>query len=322
MSAATIIAHAFGEGADLYTTVLNTTSESTAAELRKAYYKRALVYHPDKLSSSLSEQELEDAKLKFQAVSVAYEILSNPDKRKEYDESGELDDGDDNDDFGEGKSGTHMWTDYFRGMFGKVKTSDIDDFEAKYKLSDEERDDVLKYYTMFKGDLNKMLQCVMLGSEIDKSRWVQDFIRPAIQSGTVKDYSEKLGRTLGVVVMEHEIEEIDDEATESDEDDEEPKKRSSKKKQPPKKAKPSAAKKKTLSSKKKSSSSEADLIAQIRGNALTRQERPGFNDLMAGLEERYAGKKKKKTKVSVDPIPDDEEFERIKARLTKKKTRK
>ena len=44
----------------------------------------------------------------------------------------------------------------------------IDAFEVKYKCSDEEEQDVLKYYTQFEGNLNKMLECVMLSSDADK----------------------------------------------------------------------------------------------------------------------------------------------------------
>ena len=115
MSAATIISQAFGEGANLYSEVLDTVSSTkslTASQLRKAYYKRALVFHPDKQDpSKKTKEELKEAKLKFQAVSIAYNILSDPDKRQEYDDSGEINDADD--DFGsKTTSGTTAWTEY------------------------------------------------------------------------------------------------------------------------------------------------------------------------------------------------------------------
>lgn len=322
MSAATIIAQAFGESANLYETVLGTTSDATPAQLRKAYYKRALVYHPDKQTSK-NPTELEDAKLKFQAVSVAYSILADPDKRAEYDDSGELYDGDD-DDIGN-KSGMEQWKDYFRGLFGKVTTTDIDNFESKYKFSDEEKKDVLKYYKQFKGDLNKMIECVMLSSECDKKRWVEDYIVPAIESGEVKEYRDMLDKTMG----DDGEEEDDDEMTESEDDADEEKKDSSNKKKefPGKRNKESPKKKATqakskLAAKRAKEAAEAeDLIAKIRGNAVARRER-AFDSLMAGLEERYSAPKKKKGsggrgKCSHEEPPDipDDEFERIQARL-------
>ena len=200
MSAITIISQAFGEDANLYTTVLSlSTTNPTQSQLRKAYYQQALKYHPDKQQHK-STIEQEDAKCKFQAISLAYSILSNDEKRKEYDETGEIDDNDDDDDdddgFGSKKSGSDMWKEFFTSTFGKVTTQDIDTFAQKYKCSDEEEQDVLKYYTMFKGNLDKMLECVMCSDEIDKKRWVEDYIKPAIEHQSVEDYSDVIDKTL------------------------------------------------------------------------------------------------------------------------------
>ncbi|KAL7461695.1 hypothetical protein ACHAXS_002108 [Conticribra weissflogii] len=194
MSAATIIAQAFGEGACLYETVLHVPKGASPSQLRKAYYKKALQYHPDKIPTSAPVETKEEAKSKFQAVSVAYTILSDPEKRAEYDESGEL--YGTGDDLSENKSGVDQWTDYFKNIFPTVTTADIDAFEVKYKCSDEEESDVLKYYTQFKGDLNKMLECVMLSSDVDKERWVKDYIEPAVERGDVPDFMGKVRKTL------------------------------------------------------------------------------------------------------------------------------
>jgi len=148
MSSANVIAEAFGEGANLYSDVLALPSagpDVSPAQLRKAYYKQALLYHPDKQHSK-PRSEADEAKAKFQAVSVAYSILSKSESRAEYDKSGELYDDEDD----EGKSGTEAWEEYFRGIFGKVTAEDIDKFEAQYKCSEEEERDVLRYYKQFK----------------------------------------------------------------------------------------------------------------------------------------------------------------------------
>jgi len=360
MSAATTIANAFGEGANLYTVVLNRTESGPnvpLSRIRRAYYKRCLVFHPDKLDpAKLSPEEIEDAKAKFQAVSVAYNILSNEENRSEYDETGELYE-DDDDDVGAGKTGTGQWAEYFSGIFGKVGVDDIEKFEAEYKCSDEEEKDVLKYYVQFKGDLSKCLECVMCSREEDKKRWVEDYIKPAVKKGELEDYASEIERTLGGSPdrkegdddekMSGNDDDDDDDATETESDsgDEEKKTASSppnaksrgKKTKGSAKAKrdhqskkdrdkkPAARKKTTKAKKSAGGGVPDDLIAAIRGNAVARSQQ-SFDHMMAGLEERYGGggggsKKKggkKKKQSEPDDIPDDE-FERIRASLGKKK---
>ncbi|KAG5343366.1 DNJB9 protein, partial [Acromyrmex heyeri] len=61
-----------------YYDTLNITPHATQNEVKSAYYKLTLQYHPDKNKS-------EYAKQKFQDISEAYEVLSNHDQRKIYD---------------------------------------------------------------------------------------------------------------------------------------------------------------------------------------------------------------------------------------------
>ena len=65
---------------DLYS-ILNVSKSSNDNEIKKAYKKLAFQYHPDKNKS-------EDAEIKFKEISEAYEILTNPDKRRMYDNFG------------------------------------------------------------------------------------------------------------------------------------------------------------------------------------------------------------------------------------------
>jgi len=333
MSAATILSEAYGESANLYTDVLNVSSDATPSQLRKAYYKRCLKYHPDKLSPTLTNDQKELAKKKFQAISLAYTILSDEEKRKEYDETGDL--YDDDEELSSSKEGMKQWTDYFNAVFPKVTTADIDAFEVKYKCSDEEEADVLKYYTQFKGDLDKMVECVMLSSDADKDRWVKDYINPAIKKGAVRAYIDMINKTMGSVPSKsiknakkgRGKKTAEDDSDSSDVpmaevvDETEKSSNTPKKKSTASSSKPSPKKK--IKTTKKKGLSEDDLIAQIRGNALARNRQDGFDSLMAGLEERYGGggKKNKGKKASGGNI-DDEEFKKIQANMMKKSRQK
>ncbi|KAI6671686.1 hypothetical protein NL676_006571 [Syzygium grande] len=86
---------------DLYA-VLGLNKECTASELRDAYKKLALRWHPDRCSASGSSKTVEESKKKFQAIQQAYSVLSDADKRFLYD-VGVYNDEDDGDELGMGE---------------------------------------------------------------------------------------------------------------------------------------------------------------------------------------------------------------------------
>ena len=63
-----------------YYDVLGVSKTATADELKKAYRKLALKYHPDRNKGNAEAEE------KFKEVNEAYSVLSDETKRAQYDQ--------------------------------------------------------------------------------------------------------------------------------------------------------------------------------------------------------------------------------------------
>lgn len=59
--------------------VLGITAKATQADVKSAYYKLSMVYHPDRCANSAESVE------KFRTITAAYEVLSNYRLRRLYD---------------------------------------------------------------------------------------------------------------------------------------------------------------------------------------------------------------------------------------------
>ncbi|XP_071941415.1 dnaJ homolog subfamily B member 11-like [Antedon mediterranea] len=87
-------------GRDFYK-ILGVTKKATKNEIKKAYRKLAIQYHPDKNQGDPEAEE------KFKDLGAAYEVLSDEEKRKQYDNYGE-----------EGLKDTGSHRDPFSSFFG------------------------------------------------------------------------------------------------------------------------------------------------------------------------------------------------------------
>lgn len=100
-----------------YYDILEVNKTASAEEIKKAYRKMAIKYHPDKNPGDKPSEE------KFKEAAEAYEILSNPDKKAKYDQYGHAGLGNQGG-FGGGGGGFNMedifsqFGDIFGGHFG------------------------------------------------------------------------------------------------------------------------------------------------------------------------------------------------------------
>ena len=95
-----------------YYEVLGVGKSATDKELKKAYRKLAIKYHPDK------NPDDKGAESKFKEAAEAYEVLNNPDKRARYDQYGHA--GLEGGGFGGGFGGGGMNMDDIFSQFGDI----------------------------------------------------------------------------------------------------------------------------------------------------------------------------------------------------------
>ena len=147
-------------------------------ELKKAYKRLALKYHPDKMVNQQGD------KSKFHEISKSYSILSDPKKRARYDQTGSTDDL-------ESSIPVDTWDEYFNQLFDRVTEQSIIDYEKVYKSigfnldSKDEVEDILQAYQTVQGRLLDVIDHVPLSNYDDLKRF-QSIIQEAIDKGQLE----------------------------------------------------------------------------------------------------------------------------------------
>ncbi len=113
-----------------YYEILNVDRNASEEEIKKAYRRLALKYHPDRNPGDKYAEE------KFKEINEAYEVLSDPEKRARYDRYGTVDGSGPAFDFGFRTSFDEIFEDLFGDFFGRTRRAKKGD-DLKYNLEIE-----------------------------------------------------------------------------------------------------------------------------------------------------------------------------------------
>jgi DnaJ family protein C protein 9 len=151
---------------DLYE-ILGVSKDKVENEkaLRSAYMKAALKYHPDKAA----EEDREAFTKKFQVIQKIYELFKDADLRKIYDDTGSWPEDD--------KFELDV------ASFGRLDVNAILEFKKMYQGSDEERQDIKKYYEEGQGDIFYVCDNVFFLNVLDDEDRVNTVVDGLIESG-------------------------------------------------------------------------------------------------------------------------------------------
>ncbi|KFY22293.1 hypothetical protein V493_06709 [Pseudogymnoascus sp. VKM F-4281 (FW-2241)] len=160
--------------------VLGIEKSATANEVKSAYRKAALKNHPDKVAAS----EKESATKTFQTIAFAYAVLSSATRRAHYDRTGSTSEA-------ISSSEDFSWSSFYRAQYEDVVSeAAIEAFAAKYKNSEEEKDDILAAYEKGKGDMDVVYEMVMLSDVVVDDKRFREIINAAIQEKKVTAYNK------------------------------------------------------------------------------------------------------------------------------------
>ncbi|XP_076242254.1 dnaJ homolog subfamily C member 9-like [Calliopsis andreniformis] len=163
-------------GARDFYEVLKIPKTANDKQVKKAYHQLSLLVHPDRVEEEIKTEATE----KFKVLGRIYSILSDSEKRKVYDQSGEYDEESE-------EVMLRNWADYWRSLFKKITVEDINNYKSTYTGSEIEVKDLKRAYMDSKGDMDYILEAVPFTNCDDEPR-IQTIILDLIEKGEVPEY--------------------------------------------------------------------------------------------------------------------------------------
>jgi curved DNA-binding protein len=111
-----------------YYNVLGVSKDATADEIKRAYRKLAMKFHPDKTTGNKAANE------KFNEINEANQVLSDPEKRKKYDQFGA--DWKQYEQAG-AQPGGFDWKKYARPEGGRTQGMNAEEFESMFSQGED-----------------------------------------------------------------------------------------------------------------------------------------------------------------------------------------
>jgi DnaJ family protein C protein 9 len=161
---------------------LGITAAASPDDIRKAYRKQCLKYHPDKLNASkLSVEEQKEYKTAFEKVQFAHLVLSDEKRRKRYDTTGSLEETSaESDDFD--------WFEYFKSVKAEINEESILKDKLVYQGSEDEETDIIESWTESGGDFLQLFETIP-HSEVTTEDEVRlfDKVEELIKAGAIDE---------------------------------------------------------------------------------------------------------------------------------------
>ncbi|CAN8067582.1 unnamed protein product [Agarophyton chilense] len=192
-----------------YYDLLGVEPSASHADIRKAFRLKALELHPDRnglhrrkrrVAAAAAPDAANDAQVKaaderddadadadataaFQNLKAIYDILSDPDRRAQYDQFGPP--SNPHADHDDSLPDAASLAEFFRRFASRLSPTDIAAYERTYRDGADEKHDLTAHFERFQGAVQQVLQYIPYSAERDLRRFVA-FWDHQIQQGALQ----------------------------------------------------------------------------------------------------------------------------------------